>query len=82
MPTSSKTKMRISITILPLTNETLEKIGERYGVSKSALVEQALKKFLKNQLDKDSKALSKLTFDDLPSEDEWLSIMPSLSDLN
>lgn len=79
MPTSSKTKMRISITVFPLTNETLGKISERYGISKSALVEQALKKFLKNQLDKDSKVLSKLKFDDLPSEDEWLSIQ---SDLN
>ena len=79
MPTPSKNKMRISVTIFPLTNETLEKISERNGISKSALVEQALKNFLKNQLDKDSKILSKLTFDDLPSEDEWLSIQ---SDLN
>lgn len=79
MPAPSKTKMRISITVFPLTNETLGKISERYGISKSALVERALNKFLKNQLDKDSKVLSKLTFDDLPSEDEWLSIQ---SDLN
>ena len=79
MTASSKNKMRISITIFPLTNETLEKISERDGISKSALIEQALNKFLKNQLDKDSKVLSKLTFKDLPSEDGWLSIQ---SDLN
>lgn len=29
---------------------------------------------LVRQLNKDSKALACLTFDDLPSEDEWLSI--------
>ncbi len=78
MPKTSKNKMRISITIFPLINATLEKVSERDGISKSMLIEQALKKFLKGQLDKDSKALSKMTFKDLPSEDEWLSIQSDL----
>ena len=72
------TKIRISITILPFINTMLEKVSEQSGVSKSGLVEQAIKIFLQKQLDKDSKALARLSFDDLPSEDEWLSVQSSL----
>lgn len=33
---------------------------------------------LENQLDKDSKELARLIFDDLPTEDEWISIQFNL----
>ena len=72
MPKSNKT--RISVTILPMVDIMLEKMSERTGSSKSALVEAALRDFLEKQLEKDTKALSKLNFPDLPSEDEWLQI--------
>lgn len=78
MRTTQKPKIRISVTIIPMINTMLEKVSEEAGVSKSTLVEQALKTFLRHQLDKDSKALAKLTFDDLPSEDEWFSLQSSL----
>lgn len=66
------TKMRISVTILPGINKILENVSQKSGTSKSVLVELALKKFLQEELSKDSKALAVMTFDDLPSEDEWL----------
>lgn len=78
MPKNMKVKARISITIFPFINQMLENVSKKSGVSKSMLVEQALKEFLKNQLEKDSKALAQLTFDDLPSEDDWLSLQSEL----
>jgi len=57
-----------------MVNIMLEKMSERSGVSKSALVENALKDYLEKQLAKDAKALATMSFDDLPSEDEWLEI--------
>lgn len=78
MPISTKQKTRISITIIPTVNNLLENVSEESGMSKSSLVEQALKEFLRKRLDKDSKDLAKLTFDDLPSEDEWLTLQSQL----
>ena len=67
-------KTRISITIIPTVNILLEKISKKTGISKSALVENALKDYLQHQLEEDVKALSTMHFDDLPSENDWLSI--------
>lgn len=77
---SAKTKSRISVTIVPLVNDMLEQVSKRKGVSKSSLVEVALKKFLMDQLEKDAKALAQLDISDLPSEDEWLEIQEPLID--
>jgi len=69
-------KSKISITILPMINDILDNVSRKEGISKSMLIEKALKSFLKNRLETDAKALSKLTFNDLPSEDDWLKIQP------
>ena len=74
----SKAKTRISITIIPMVNEMLEKISARKGISKSLLIEQAIKNFLQKQLEKDVEALAKLRFNDLPNEDDWLALESSL----
>ena len=74
MPKSAKTKTRISITIIPMVNLMVEKMSKRTGVSKSALVENALKDYLEKQLETDAKALAKLRFDDLPTDDAWQAI--------
>lgn len=71
-------KLRISVTIMPSINSMLEILCERTGLSKSALVEKALNDLLKKQLAADAKALSKMKFDDLPTEDEWLQIQSPL----
>lgn len=68
------TKTRISITIIPTINVMLEKLSKKTGISKSSLIENALKDYLYKQLENDAKALSKLHFEDLPSEDDWLAI--------
>lgn len=73
-----KTKNRISITIMPSLNDMLEKISEKSGLSKSALVEDAVAQYLQKRLTEDVKALSKMHFDDLPSEDEWLEIQSEI----
>jgi len=71
-------KSRISITIAPMINDMLSKVSKRANISKSLLIEKVLKDFLKSQLETDAKTLSKLTFNDLPDEDEWLSLQPKL----
>jgi hypothetical protein len=53
----------------------VENMSKLTGTSKSRIVENALEFYLKTKLDEDSKALSKVKFDDLPSEDDWLTIM-------
>ena len=78
MSPSIHNKKRISITILPIVDALLSKVSQSLGESKSLLVEKALKEFLERQLEKDAKALSKMKFDDLPTEDEWLSIQSDI----
>lgn len=69
-----KNKSRISITIMPSLNLILEKESEFSGISKSELVERAVEAFLKNKLNRDSKILGNIHFEDLPSENEWLML--------
>ena len=71
-------KSRISITIQPMVNDMLDKISARTGISKSMVVEKALKKYLKDQLETDAKILAKLSFDDLPDEKVWLKLQPKI----
>lgn len=69
-------KRKISITILPSLDDTIQRICESSGISKSSIIEIAIKKYIEDQLEKDAKSLAKLTYDDLPTEDEWLEIQP------
>lgn len=71
---SSKSKIRISITIIPALDKMLEKVSINSGKSKSSLIEQAISQYFKNKLEKDLEMLSKINFEDLPSEDNWLEI--------
>lgn len=75
---TSKNKERISITIQPTLNLFLNQMSDRLGLSKSEVVENALKRYLKDRLTFEAKELSKIKFDDLPSEDEWLMLGPEL----
>ena len=78
MARATHSKIRISITIFPFVNTMLEKVSKRSGTSKSSVVETALKEFLRAQLAQDSKALSTMSFPDIPSEEEWLSLQSPL----
>jgi hypothetical protein len=71
-------KERITITIMPSINQTLEKISDQTGISKSMLVEKAVKEMFKKKLSRDLKKLAKLKFDDLPNEETWLQIQSKI----
>ena len=74
----NRTKIRISITIIPMVNDMLDKLCKTTGRSKSSLVENALKVYLEKKLEAEAKIISKMKFDDLPTEDEWLSIQSEI----
>ncbi len=75
---ANQTKLRITVTLLPIVNSMLEQISKKSGLSKSLLVEKALKDYLKKELEQEAKVLSKMHFEDLPSEDEWISIQSNI----
>lgn len=70
----SVTKTRISVTIIHQLAQMLEEIAETDNVSKSEVVERSLKKMMNDRMASDAKALAAMTFDDLPSEEDWLII--------
>lgn len=75
MPSESiKNKIRISVTIMPSIDSMLTKIANKSGKSKSSLVEFALSRYLKSKFEEDMKTLSRIKFNDLPGEDDWLQI--------
>ena len=47
-------------------------------VSQSAILQKALEDWLEKKLAKDAKALSKMHFEDLPSEEEWTAIQSNI----
>lgn len=67
-------KVRITVTIMPSLNSLLEETSSKNKISKSELVEKSLKQYFRGRLEDDLKKLSKIKFNDLPSEDEWLQI--------
>ncbi|MBI2463804.1 hypothetical protein HYV57_02520 [Candidatus Peregrinibacteria bacterium] len=79
MTHASSVKRKISITILPSLDDLLALYSSNSGESKSSLIEKALSEFIKEKLDKDSRALSKLNFDDLPSEDDWIMLQSEIA---
>lgn len=68
------TKTRISVTIIPQLAKMLEEIAETDNVSKSEVVERSLREMVNDRMARDAKALAAMTFDDLPSEEDWLII--------
>lgn len=52
----------------------VKKESERRKTTQSEILENALEYWLSRKLAKDTKALSTMHFEDLPSEDDWLKI--------
>jgi metal-responsive CopG/Arc/MetJ family transcriptional regulator len=73
------TKTRISVTIIPYLAKMLDEIAEQEGCSKSEIVERSLKEMMDERMTSDAKALAKMTFDDLPSEEDWLILQNEAS---
>lgn len=67
-------KSKISISIAKHLNLSLEDLAEGLNVSKSALIERAIQQFIDNRLSYEAEQLAGANFDDLPSEEEWLSL--------
>lgn len=65
--------------LLPTTlvNE-MKNIAEKSETTQSNVIKMALELWLKKKLEKDTKALSKMNFDDLPTEDEWSLIQSKI----
>ena len=68
------TKTRISVTIPPELAQILEEVAETDKISKSKIVERSLKEMMDDRMAREARELAAMTFDDLPSEDEWLII--------
>ncbi len=56
----------------------VKKMSKKENTTQSNIIKIALKQLLKKKLDKDTKELSKMKFDDLPSEDEWNLIQSAI----
>ena len=70
----SISKTRISVTIIHQLANMLEEIAKKEQTTKSALVERSIKKMVEERMSKEAKIIASTTFEDLPSEDEWLQI--------
>lgn len=54
--------------------EEIERISEENSTTKSFVVKKALNDMFSKKLENDLNDLSKMKFDDLPSEEDWLII--------
>ena len=74
-----KTKTaRISALLPSSLVEEIKKFSENNNITQSYVIKNALESWLSLKLEKDTKILSKINFDDLPSEDDWRSIQSVL----
>ena len=76
MPTIAKT--RISAILPARLSAELRKTAKAEQVPVSHILEKALELWLQQRLDQETKELSKMRFDDLPSETAWLSVQSRL----
>ena len=76
---SVKQKTRISALLPSLLTRELQKESRDRNVTQSSIIEYALHMWLRKKLRTDAKELSKLRFNDLPSEEEWAAIQSEIS---
>lgn len=77
MGSTTKTA-RISALLPSSLVEEVKKTSEEESTTQSSVIKRALESWFKCKLRKDAKALSKINFEDLPSEDEWELIQSPL----
>ena len=71
-------KARMSIILPSKLVEEVKNFSVNNDVPQSFVIEKALASWLKEKLEKDTKELAKIKFDDLPSEEDWTSIQSDL----
>lgn len=74
-----KTKTaRVSALLPSSLVEEIKRFSENNNITQSYIIKNALESWLRLKLEKDTKILSKINFDDLPSEDNWQLIQSAL----
>ncbi|MFA6171323.1 MAG: hypothetical protein WCW77_05740 [Patescibacteria group bacterium] len=66
--------LRISAILPAYLVDEIRNISSMESVPQSSIIKWAVECWLKEKLKRDAKALSRMKFDDLPSEDDWLVI--------
>jgi predicted DNA-binding protein len=74
---STKTT-RVSALLPSSLVEEIRKFSENNNITQSYIIKNALESWLSFKLEKDTKILSKINFNDLPSENDWQSIQSAL----
>ncbi len=74
---STKTT-RISALLPSSLVDEVKKTSEMENATQSSIIKKALEFWFRTKLRKDIKALSKINFDDLPSEEDWDLVQFSL----
>ena len=74
---STKTTRISALLPISLVKE-IKKSSESENTTQSSVIKRALEFWFKSKLRKDVKALSKINFEDLPSEDEWNLIQSNI----
>jgi len=69
--TRENNKSRISALLPNFLLDEIDKVSQTKKVAKSYIIERALQDWFLKKLDSDTKELSKISFDDLPSEKNW-----------
>jgi predicted transcriptional regulator len=69
-------KEKLSVSLSSSLVKLIESSAKATNRSKSELIEEALHRWVEHQLEEDAKKTAQITFDDLPSEDEWTQIQP------
>lgn len=77
MSTTAKTT-RISALLPTSLIEEVKRVSTMENITQSSIVKKALEFWFEKKLRQDAKALSKIKFDDLPSEDDWNIIQPKI----
>ncbi len=71
-------KTRISALLPASLTKELRSVSVNEKITQSSIIESALKEWLRNKLNEDTKQLSKMTFRDLPSEEGWASLQSEI----
>jgi len=71
-------KIRVSVLLPQMIVSEVKQVSQQNSVTQSSIIEKALKFWLKEKIDQDTKELASLKFDDLPSENEWLTLQPKI----
>jgi metal-responsive CopG/Arc/MetJ family transcriptional regulator len=75
MKTNTK---RISVLIPSFLADEVKKTSALEEITQSEIIKGALENWFSDKLINDAKKIAKFSFDDLPTEDEWLKIQPRI----